>query len=730
MMDAKHSFDTLVVITPKDCERLINLYPRLTRAIEYGRVCFVGAPDINDVIAKNEYLVNEARILDENSIISFSDVHFCLSGKMENTLGGRELPRGITGWYYQQFLKMQYAFLCKDEYYMVWDGDTIPCRKINMFQDGTDKPYFDMKHEYHAEYFETMGEILPGFRKVIQRSFISEHMLIRADIMRELCSEIENNDSIPGDKFWEKIINAIPEEKIQDSAFSEFETYGTFVALKHMDVYALREWHSFRQGGTFFNINTISDRDFKWLSQDFDAISFEKGHEVREDNANLFDNPYYQDKLSPKQMLQAAQMEYKDGYKEVWGDDSFIENVNSNSGAFNKKEKGILIVIVSYNCREYMQECIRSIRENVRGTEYKVVVVDNASDDGITEWLSDQKDIIFISNKENKGFGAACNQAVDAIKDTEYENYDVFLLNNDTVVLKDSIENLKKALYSSEDIGAVGAIASYAGNRQQIDEEFDTFLEYVDYGEKLNRSQPDYEERVRLSGVAVLIKKDVWNKCGGFDEDFYPGYFEDDALSMEIQKAGYRLLFVKNSFIILLSFVLLSSSFRVDNQFVVTQNFGSLTCSDDYGYFTCGISQSDGGRGVVYYDETPMLESGRYQGNPAIAVRPPSGENTTVRFEFGPLRFPRQSNFYTNFCCRPETPNCDVQIRLYIREPGYNERLILEDREWNDGLMGEWKYVLDDIGIFDQDFVYILEVQANGGSDSDDLILFTNTRLY
>lgn len=176
--------------------------------------------------------------------------------------------------------------------------------------------------------------------------------------------------------------------------------------------------------------------------------------------------------------------------------------------------------------------------------------------------------------------------------------------------------------------------------------------------------------------------------------------------------------------------IYLSSNFRVESQFVVTQNFGSLQCSDDYGYLTCGINQTDGSRGSVYYDATPMLESGRSQGNPAIAVRPPSGENTVVRFEFGPLRFPRKSNFYTNFCCRPDTPTCDVQIRLYIREPGYSEKLIQEIREWNDGLMGEWKFVLDDIGIFDQDFTYIFEVQSNGGTEQDDLILFTNTRIY
>ena len=177
--------------------------------------------------------------------------------------------------------------------------------------------------------------------------------------------------------------------------------------------------------------------------------------------------------------------------------------------------------------------------------------------------------------------------------------------------------------------------------------------------------------------------------------------------------------------------VYLSSSFRVDNSFDLIQNFGSITCSDQYGYFTCGNSSLSSGRGVVYYDESPTFESRRNQGKAAIVAGPPSGDKDgLVRFEFGPLRFPRGSHFYTNFCCRPDTPHCDAQVRLYIREPGYGETLVQEAREWNDGLMGEWKFKLDDVGIFDQEFYYILEVQTNGGADAEDLITFANTRIY
>ena len=335
MADKDIKFDTLVVITPADCERLKSLYKRLSENISYGKILFVGTKAVAEIIA-NTY--PEMGAVLEDDVIPFDAVHNCVKNKMKNLLAGQELPRGITGWYYQQFLKMQYSKMCTDEYYMVWDGDTIPCRELKMFHE-YGKPYLDLKHEYHEEYFETMQVILPGLKKLIERSFISEHMLIRVDIMRELIDSIEKNDAIEGKHFWEKIINAIPEDKIQSSAFSEFETYGTYVALKHPDVYKLREWHSFRQGGTFFKIGTISDRDFNWLSKDFDAISFEKGHEVREDNANLFDNPYYQEKLTPKQMLQAAQLEYKEGYKEVWADDPDAENANVSRGSFNLSDE-------------------------------------------------------------------------------------------------------------------------------------------------------------------------------------------------------------------------------------------------------------------------------------------------------------------------------------------------------------------------------------------------------
>lgn len=326
-------FDTLVVITPNDFLRLRSNYTRLVKWLPDGKIIFVGSDKVGELVSEliadlreksglqlmqpSEDGNPEERLdfVNENDVIPFDDVHRAMAAKMEPLLKGRELPRGVTGWYYQQFLKMEYSRICDSEYYMSWDGDTVPCKKVVMFND-EGKPYLDLKHEYNELYFTTMGKLIPGLKKFIEPSFISEHMLFKCDIMKKFIAKIESNDNIPGSRFYEKIINCIPLEDIQGNGFSEFETYGSFVCLTSPKTYKLREWHSFRLAGEFFDPETISDDDYEWLAHDFDAISFEKGMSVREDHKNLFDNKEYQSKLTAGQMLKIAQEEFKDGYIE------------------------------------------------------------------------------------------------------------------------------------------------------------------------------------------------------------------------------------------------------------------------------------------------------------------------------------------------------------------------------------------------------------------------------
>ena len=324
MQDVKE-YDGLIVVTPADFDRLSTMHDRMAEYLPVRRLYFIGSDEVgkkleleiqNGVISADN--ADRVGFINENSIIPFETVRAVISDMLKDIPGGNPAPRGLTGWYYQQFLKLSYADTCSDEYYLVWDGDTVPCRSFSMFSD-KGQPYFDYKQEYHEEYFKTISKLLPGMRKVIKQSFISEHMLYRTENVKQLIEQIERNESIPGSVYWEKVIRCLDPDLLQSNSFSEFETYGTYMALTDPSVYRLREWHSFRTIGLFLNMTDLKERDFEWFGRDFFALSFEKGHKPAEDNISLFNNPEYQAKLSARQMVEVVQGAFYSGsYKEVW----------------------------------------------------------------------------------------------------------------------------------------------------------------------------------------------------------------------------------------------------------------------------------------------------------------------------------------------------------------------------------------------------------------------------
>lgn len=206
----------------------------------------------------------------------------------------------------------------------------------------------------------------------------------------------------------------------------------------------------------------------------------------------------------------------------------------------------VSIVIVSYNCKQMMIDCINSIRANNLCSSYQMIVVDNASNDGIVEWLRQQPDIMLIENEENKGFAAASNQGVRA---SESAN-DILFLNNDTLITPNAIFWLRMGLYENDRIGAAGSVSNFVGNGQHITEVFNTVGEYIRYGEENNVPQKNpYEKKIWLSGFALLMKRKALNKIGLFDETYGKGYYEDNDIGIRLQYAGYQCLLCRNSFI-------------------------------------------------------------------------------------------------------------------------------------------------------------------------------------
>nr|WP_146189992.1 glycosyltransferase [Paenibacillus elgii] len=204
------------------------------------------------------------------------------------------------------------------------------------------------------------------------------------------------------------------------------------------------------------------------------------------------------------------------------------------------------IVIATYNKLEYTQFCIDSIRNFTTQHDYEIIVVDNHSTDDTVAWLSNQSDIKAIFNEENQGFPKACNQGIEI---STGDN--ILLLNNDTIVTENWLTNLLTCLYSSEEVGAVGSVTNSCSYGQSIQVSYQSIEEMHQFAAQFNQSSnPElWEERLKLVGYCMLMKKQVLDEVGLLDERFTPGNFEDDDLSLRIKLAGYKLYLCKDTFI-------------------------------------------------------------------------------------------------------------------------------------------------------------------------------------
>lgn len=209
----------------------------------------------------------------------------------------------------------------------------------------------------------------------------------------------------------------------------------------------------------------------------------------------------------------------------------------------NKKTS---IIILTYDNLDYNRICLDSIRKYTPAKSYEIIVVDNNSTDGTREWLKEQTDIKLILNDENLGFPRGCNLAIDA---AEKDN-DILFLNNDTKVTPMWLDNLKTCLYSDDKIGATACITNNCSNYQSISVPYSNMEDLIEFADKNNISSPEkWEQKARLVAFCMLIKREVINKIGIFDERFTPGNFEDDDLCMRIMEAKYKLMLCRDSFI-------------------------------------------------------------------------------------------------------------------------------------------------------------------------------------
>ena len=218
----------------------------------------------------------------------------------------------------------------------------------------------------------------------------------------------------------------------------------------------------------------------------------------------------------------------------------------------------ISIIIVNWNTRELLADCIESIYVSPPEGKFDIWVVDNFSSDGSPAMIRESfPEVNFIENNENVGFAKANNQAL-RISQSEY----VLLLNPDTVVKSNAISELILFLDNNPDAGIAGARLINPDGTLQISafpfptlfREFwrmfhiDSVVCLSNYPMK-NWDQDQAREIDTLLGACMLIRREALIQFGLFDEEYFI-YSEEVDLCTRLNDAGWRLYWVPSAVVI------------------------------------------------------------------------------------------------------------------------------------------------------------------------------------
>ena len=167
------------------------------------------------------------------------------------------------------------------------------------------------------------------------------------------------------------------------------------------------------------------------------------------------------------------------------------------------------IIIVSYNAKSYLKDCLESVKPSADSGFCEVVVVDNASTDGSAELVkSKYKWVYLIINSDNLGFAEANNIGIKNL-DTDY----ILLLNSDTIITQSALENMLSVMKNNDDIAICGCqhidkdgiIQNPFGKFPSLKSEFITMTGIFKW--PLIRHLITYRKRRRLKGAEIVMPK-------------------------------------------------------------------------------------------------------------------------------------------------------------------------------------------------------------------------------
>jgi GT2 family glycosyltransferase len=211
------------------------------------------------------------------------------------------------------------------------------------------------------------------------------------------------------------------------------------------------------------------------------------------------------------------------------------------------------VIIVSWNVRDLLFECLKSLFTTKQDINFEVIVVDNNSTDGTVSLVAkDFPQVRMIVNDENEGFAFACHQGVDLARGRYY-----LFLNDDTVVTENALADSLDCLKRRKQAGVLGCrILNSNGTTQPSVRKLPTCYDMAIILLKLHNFFPgllhdylcddfDYQKEGQVEqvmGAFFLTTRTVWKKLGGFDRNFYI-WFEEVDYCLRARNSGFEIIY-------------------------------------------------------------------------------------------------------------------------------------------------------------------------------------------
>ena len=213
----------------------------------------------------------------------------------------------------------------------------------------------------------------------------------------------------------------------------------------------------------------------------------------------------------------------------------------------------VSIIIVNYNTRDLLLDCIQSVKEKTTGLSCEVIIVDNASSDGSVENVKRRHpDVKILGCNENSGFGKGNNLGMQMAVGKYY-----LLLNPDTLLMNNAIKIMFDFMERTENrnIAVCGAAIYNARQKPALSfGRFPTLCSMIFYSLPLSALFRGNEGLVLnttgkpfpvdyVTGADFFIRREVLEKAGFFDEKYF-AYYEESDLTKRIANQGYRSVIV------------------------------------------------------------------------------------------------------------------------------------------------------------------------------------------